>query len=172
MYRSFRLMLTLTILIMFTIISESSAQNKLRVGVYDSRAIAVACMNSAMYKNPVYALAPKMEAAKKANDKNTISDLEREATFRQAFSHEQGFGTGSVIQFSELIKKELADIAKKEKLDLIVSKWELVFTGSNVMLVDITDKAVLAFKPTDRVKQIVEEIKKTPPIKEAYLIKD
>lgn len=172
MYKSFRLLLTFIITGLLLLTSESSAQNKLRVGIYDSRAIAVACMNSSMYKNPMYELTPKMKAAKEANDTKTISDIEREGLLRQAISHEQGFGTGSVMQYSELIKKGLAEIAKAEKLDVIVSKYELAFTGSQVVLVDITDKAVNFFNPTARVKSIVEEMKKTQPIKEAYLIKD
>ena len=152
--------------------SESSAQNKLRVGVYDSRAIAVACFNSNMYKDPMGELRNKMQAARDANDNKAISDIEWEATLRQAMGHEKGFGTGSVMTEIEIIKKEMKELARKEKLDLVVSKWELAFTGENVLIMDITDKLARLFKPNEKVLGWIGEMKKQNPVKEAYLIRD
>ncbi len=162
----------LSFFIITVISSESAAQSKLRVGVYDSRAIAIACFNSNTYKDPMVELRNKMKNARDANDAKAIADIEREAVLRQGMGHEKGFGTGSVMTEIEIIKKELNELAKKEKLDLVLSKWELAFTGDNVLIIDITDKIARLFKPNEKVLGWLEELKKQNPVKEAYLIRD
>lgn len=162
----------LTIFIITVLTTESAAQNKLRVGVYDSRAIAVACFNSSMHKDPMVDLRNKMKTARDANDTKTISEIEWEAVIRQAIGHDKGFGSGSVMTEIEIVKKELSELAKKEKLDLVVSKWELAFKGEKTEIIDITDKIARFFKPDNKVLGWLEEFKKKAPIKEAYLIRD
>lgn len=150
------------------------AQTKIRVGVFDSRAVAVAYYQSKFF-NPQQifgSLQTKMKAAKEKDDKKEIASIEREGTLRQAVMHEQGFGRGSINNITETVKNKIAQLAKEENLSVVVSKWELVFSGDDVVPVDVTKKIVDFFEPSEKVKSIVEEVIKSEPVKDAYLIED
>lgn len=167
--------LVLIITILFTISEKgTNAQAVQRIGVFDSRAVAVAFYNSKFSDTQqiFQSLGSQMQEAKSKDDKEAISELEREATLRQAMMHEQGFGKGSINNISETVKDKMTQLAKDENLSAIVSKWELVFSGKDVELIDITEKIVEFFEPNDQIKTMVKEIMQSEPIKDAYLIED
>jgi len=153
----------------------SRCQSKFRVGTYDSRAVAIAYYQSP-YNSSVMKifndLQAKMQKAQKEHDSVMIKKLNFEGPTRQAVLHEQGFGTGSVRYELLEIKDKIDSLAKAEKLDIILSKWELNYSGSNCEVVDITEKIALLFNPNERIKNSLQEILKTEPIKDAYLIED
>ena len=66
----------------------------------------------------------------------------------------------------------MAILAKNENLTAIVSKWELVYSGTDVELVDVTEKITGFFEPNEKMKEMVKEVLKSEPIKDAYLIED
>ncbi len=151
-----------------------NAQTKIRVGVFDSRAVAVAFYNSKFSTNQqIFAsLGTRMKEAKEKDDKDAIAKIEREASLRQVMMHEQGFGRGSINNVTGAIKEKLAQLAKSENLSVIVSKWELVFSGADVVTVEVTEKIVDFFEPNEKIKSMTKEIMQSEPIKEAYLIDD
>ena len=153
---------------------EANAQTKLRIGVFDSRAVAIAFYNSKFSSNQQIftTLDSQMEEAKEKDDKEAIAKIEREATLRQAMMHQQGFGDGSVNNITGTIKDKMDQLAKNENLAAIVSKWELVFSGTDIELVDITVKVVDFFEPNERMKEMTKEVMLSEPIKDAYLIED
>jgi carboxypeptidase C (cathepsin A) len=151
------------------------AQSKFRVGTYDSRVVAVAYFNSGYSRNIMQTLKElnvKMQKAKQENDSAMIKQLNFEGPTRQAMLHEKGFGTGSVRFEMMEIKDKIDSLAKAEKIDLVVSKWELNYSNANCEVIDITEKIAALFKPNERVKNILHEILKSEPIKDAYLIQD
>ncbi|MEJ2105044.1 MAG: hypothetical protein P8X47_10775 [Ignavibacteriaceae bacterium] len=152
----------------------TNAQTVIRIGVFDSRAVAVAYYNSdfSNTKEIFQSIATQMQEAKSKDDKQAIAKIEREATLRQAMLHEQGFGTGSVINITETVKDKLTQLANDENLSAIVSKWEISFNNNNVALIDITEKIVHFFDPNDQMKDMVKEIMQTEVVKDAYLIED
>ena len=166
----------LAISILLNIPAEvTNAQTVIRIGVFDSRAVAVAYYNSDFsnnYRQIFQSLATQMQEAKSKDDKEAIAKIEREATLRQAILHEQGFGTGSVINITETVKDSLIKLANEENLSAIVSKWEISFSNNNVELIDITEKIVHFFDPNDQMKDMVKEIMQTEVVKDAYLIED
>lgn len=159
------------LIISFCSINTLHAQTKLRIGTFDSRVIAVAYANS-KFNTMSSELGVKMQAAKEKNDANEIAQIEREGKMRQAMMHEQGFGTGSVRNILNLMKDKVAEMAKKEKLNLIVSKWEVVYNSTNCELVDVTEKIVNFFEPNEKMKMMMKEMMKQEPMKDAYLIED
>jgi len=153
---------------------EANAQTKLWIGVFDSRAVAVAYYNSEFsnVRQTFGSLKTKMKEAKEKDDKKAIASLEREGTLRQAMMHQQGFGDGSVNNITETIKDKMSLLAKEENLSAIVSKWELVFNSADIELVDITVKVVDFFEPNEEMKEMTKEVMQSEPIKDAYLIDD
>jgi hypothetical protein len=149
-----------------------SQQPKVRIGIYDSRCIAVAYANSKFFNNPFSNLGPRMKAAKENNDTKEIAKIEMEGKMRQAILHDQGFGKGSVNVILETYKEKINAVAKEYKLDLIVSRWEVMYQGSNLELVDITEKMAGLFEPSDEVKQTIKEMPNHEPVKDAFFIED
>jgi len=151
---------------------KTNAQITQKIGTFDSRAVAIAYYNSKSFNNAMESSMSDMKTAKEKGDKKAIAKIEREHTLRQAMMHEQGFGKGSVNNIIDLVKDKIATLAKKEDLATIVSKWEVVYSGANVELVDITEKIVDFFEPNERMKQMTKEVLKSEPVKDAYLIED
>lgn len=151
-----------------------SGQTKIQVGVFDSRAVAVAFYQSKFsnIQETFGLLHTRMAEAKGKEDKTAIASIERESTLRQAMMHEQGFGRGSVNSITETVKEKLMQLAKDENLSTIVSKWELVYCGDDVVTVDVTEKIVDFFEPNEKMKLMTKEIMGLEPLKDAYLIED
>ncbi len=114
----------------------------------------------------------KKREALDANDTLIIKKLNREGEMRQAKMHEQGFGTGSIKDLLVTIKEKIGLLAKSENLDLIVSKFELTYFGSNSIVIDITKKLTNLFEPNLRFKTILPDLLKNEPVKDAYLDED
>jgi hypothetical protein len=148
------------------------AQTKLRIGTYDSRAVAIAYVKSPLFKNAMGTLMSEMKTAKEKNDTKAIARLEREGQLRQAMLHEQGFGTGSVRAMAEAVRDRITALAKSEKLNIVLSKWELVYNDADAEIIDITEKVVDFFAPDEKMKSMTKEIMKQEPVNEAYLIED
>ncbi len=151
---------------------EMNAQTTQKIGTFDSRAVAIAYYNSKDFKNTIESSMLDMKTAKEKGDKKAIAKIERENSLRQAMMHEQGFGRGSINNIIDLVKDKIAVLAKNENLTTIVSKWEVVYSGADVKLVDITEKIVDLFEPNERMKQMTKEVLKSEPVKDAYLIED
>lgn len=143
-----------------------------RIGVYDSRAIAIAYANSPTFNTSATMLSERMKAAKEKGDKKEMAAIEREATLRQAMMHEQGFGKGSVIGMIALVKDSIAALAARENVILVVSKWEVAYNEKNVELVDLTEQVVEFFQPNERIRSMLKELPKNEPVENAYLIQD
>jgi Skp family chaperone for outer membrane proteins len=152
--------------------SNSSAQTKQRIGIFDSRSVAIVYANSKFFKSPYPEIKKRMEAAKEKNDTKEIAKIEYEAKLHQAILHDQGFGKGSVNTITDLYKDKIAAIAKAENLSAVVSKWEVVYSNPDIELIDITDKIAAFFEPSDKMKETIKEVPQHEPVKDAFFIDD
>ncbi|MBI5019967.1 MAG: hypothetical protein HZB59_00870 [Ignavibacteriales bacterium] len=150
----------------------SNAQAKQRIGIFDSRSVAIVHANSKFFKNPYPEIKKRMETAKEKNDTKEIAKIEYEAKLHQAILHDQGFGKGSVNTIIDLYKDKIAEIAKAENLSAVVSKWEVVYSNPDIELVDITDKITAFFEPSDKMKETIKEVPQHEPVKDAFFIDD
>ncbi len=149
---------------MWAIVAPAQSTNTLRVGVYDSRAVAVAYANSAEFAAVGNAVKAEHDKAKAANDEKTMKAIEFRMQQRQHRAHEQGFSTGSVLPIMETITNKLAVIARNAHVDVIVSKWELNFASEDVEIVDVTDRIVAQFHVSERGLKWAKEIQQRPPL--------
>ena len=151
-----------------------------RVGVYDSRSIAIAFVGSAVYKatdGKVLAdLKAEYDKAKAEGDRDRMAELEAKGKGQQALLHKQGFSTAPVDGMLAHVKDQMADIAEDEGVEAIVSMWdkEALARYDGAELVDVTMPLVDAFKPNDRQRESAIEIREHPPIslKQAEKIED
>lgn len=145
-------------------IPASAETNRIRVGVYDSRAVAVAYANSKHFDDPTRAARTDYDKAKAANDEKRMNEIKAAMEQKQRRAHEQGFSTGSVISIMDRIKPSLQQVARQTKVDQIVSKWELNYHSSNVEMVDITDLLIDLFEPTEKGRRWAKEVQAHKPV--------
>ena len=123
------------------------AAKKIRVGVYDNRAITLAYVGSKY--NPMEKKIAEFKEAKAAGDSAQIKELEAWGPRFQRQLHFQGFGRAPVDDLLLLVKDKMAEVAKRTGVvDPIC--WYPDYTGAEVEIVDITDELVSLFNPTRR----------------------
>ena len=137
---------------------------KLRVGTFDSRAVPIAYANSEVFKRELSKLMEEHKKAKAAGDTEKVKKLEEQGKAQQVRFHEQGFSTGRVDNLLEHIKDKLPAIAREASVDLIVSKWDVVYQGPAVELVDVTELVVKPFNPNERARGWIKDLEKVAPI--------
>ncbi len=136
----------------------------LRIGVFDSRAVALAYGNSDEFQRIIQGLRADYETAKAANNDSRAKELETEGQWSQVRLHQQTFSTGPVAGILARVKDKLPAIAAQAGVSLIVSKWEVQFSNPAVETVDVTLPMVKLFNPSDRVLAWVAQMKTQDPI--------
>jgi len=141
------------------------AEEKLRVGTFDSRAIAIAYGRSEPVKQLVSIHFEKYNKAKEEGDEKLVKELEALGQASQQVLHQQGFSTASVADILEKVKAELPKISEDAGVDIIVSKWEVVYRNPSIEIVDVTSHLVKLFNPDETtLKMIIEDLPKQAPL--------
>lgn len=137
----------------------------LRIGVYDSRAVAVAYAGSAMMERRLKHLKARHQQAVQAGDSASAARLQAEGQAWQAQLHKQGFGTAPVDDLLQHIAAELPALQQAAGVTRLVSRWsraELALVPEAVQ-VDVTMALVDAFHPSARQRKFAVEIQAQPP---------
>ena len=152
------------------------SKDKERIGIYDSRAIAVAFAGSPIQEKELRKLMEERKKAREAGDLETVAKLEAEGKARQVKLEKQGFGTAPVDDILARITDALAEIQKTDGLSAIISKWDETELKKHpgAGTVDVTMKLVDALQPNERARKNAVEIQTHKPIspEEADKIKD
>ena len=135
-----------------------------RIGVYDSRAVALAYYNSPSGQPKPQGLQSEYAEAKAAGDQKKLKELEAAAIAMQELLHEQAFSTGSISNVITVIKDKLPDIAKRAGVTLLVSRWDVAYRDPSIEYVDVTMPVVRLFSPGDKVLQWIAELKNQEPV--------
>lgn len=152
-----------------TIASTASAQTATteRIGVYDSRAVAVAYAGSSFQQAKMNRLVSRQKQAKAAGDKKAIARIEAEGRAWQATLHRQGFGTAPVDDLLTNISNELPMIQADAGVTQLISKWNEpeLKKHAGAEKIDVTMKLVDAFHPNERQRKHAIEIQTKKPAK-------
>ena len=154
--------IVIILLVPSTVCSQESTA-KIRIGTFDSRCVAIAYGRTDFLKN-IGNLRQEQEKAKAEGNEARAKELEKLGPNLQFIMHQQGFSTGSVINIMEKIKDKIPEIAKKNNVKLILSKWELFYHDESLEIIDITDQIVNLFNLDEQSRNIVESIKKMEPV--------
>jgi hypothetical protein len=133
---------------------------KVRIGTYDSRAIAVAYAASTF--NPVAAKVKEHEAAKQAGDAAKVAELEKWGESHQRMLHFQGFGRVPVGDLLEHVKDGVAKVAADRGVAVITMACDHAAAG--VEVVDVTDDLVELFGPSDRTREMARKVRDAEPV--------
>ena len=141
-----------------------------RIGVYDSRAVAVAAVGSEYYTHHIKPLEDAFRKAKAEGNEALVKELEPKVWARRKQTHRQGFSTAPVDDILEYVKDALPTIARKAGVGPIISKWdkEALLRHKSAEQIDITMLLVGALKPNAKsLKWAIAIQNKTPiPLKE------
>ena len=143
---------------------EKTKGSAVRVGTFDSRALAMAYYRSDAFKDHMKEMHAKHEKAKTEGDEQLAKKLATEGPALQELIHKQGFGTWPVDNLLDKIKREIPEIAAQADVDVIVSKWNIVYRQPAVKFIDVTDLMVKPFSPDQATLTIIEEIQKQDPV--------
>jgi hypothetical protein len=142
----------------------------LRIGVYDSRSIAVAYAYSSFTDNLIQKISKEVHEAEAKGDVETAKKLRGKMEWEQKKRHLQGFGTMPVHQLLSPIKDKLPQIAIDTKVDIIVSKWEFDYISPDADVVDITDELVKLYEPNEKTLKTIEQFKNIKPAPEEEIL--
>lgn len=147
-----------------TAMSARAQTNSLRIGIFDSRAVAIAYAHTKGFTDAVKAARVDYDQAKLDNDDQKMKAIQDRMKLLQRRMHEQGFSTASVAGILAKVKDALPEIARQEGVQVIVSKWELNAFDPNVTVVDVTDDLVALFHPDEKTLKWVKSIQKAAPV--------
>lgn len=144
--------------------SDATHESGIHVGTFDSRAVAIACYRSNNFKAELSRKFSGLEKAKADGDEKRIKELKAEGPALQEIMHLQSFGTWPIDDVLKRIKDKLPGIAKQANVQVIVSKWDIVYQQNNIEFVDVTDQMVKTFEPDAETLKIIKDIRDKAPI--------
>jgi len=145
-------------------VSAGEKKKLLRVGVYDSRGIAIAYANSEHWNKVLKKKQAVLEQAKKDNDSDKVKELKAWFPAQQAQAHLKAFGTAPVHDCFECVKGKIPQVAKAAGVDVIVGKWEVDYMASDAEVVDVTMELAKLFEPKEKAYKWIEQMKDKDPI--------
>jgi len=151
--------------------TEKSTSDGLVVGLFDSRAVAVAYVRSGRVDDAIKEKEEEMKEAEKVGDKKKIAELNAWGEAIQHKHHLQGFGTASVKDLLVYIEEDIPKVAKEAGVDIIVSKWDLVYEKKGAKVVDVTEMLIRGFEPNEKTLKIIRELKKHKPLPDEVIEK-
>jgi len=140
-----------------------------KIGVYDSRAVAIAWVGTEEFKQSLNALKKESEQAKAAGDRERAAALEKEGAAMQERLHAQGFSTAPVDDILDHFRDQIAQIRVATGAAVLVSKWDeaALAKHAGAEQLDVTEKLVDALHPNDQQRKTALGIVKTKPVPRA-----
>ncbi len=140
--------------------ARAPVEKKIRIGVYDPRAIAIAWAGSDF--NPVKVKRAELDAAKKSGDEAKIKELLAWGPVHQRLLHFQGFGHVPVGDLLLPVKTGVMQVEKAKGLVAIAMECDEVTT--NVQVVDVSEELAGLFVPAEKAHKIVVSLQNAKPL--------
>jgi len=146
--------------------TDTNAQ-PVKVGAYDSRAVAFAYFTSGPYQTDLKKQIAAAQTARTSGDTNQFNALAAILRDKQDDMHRQVFSIAPATEAMAALKDRLPVIEKNAGVVDVISKWdEAALQGyKNAEQVDITDSLVHEFMvPNEKQSKTIESIKTAKPI--------
>lgn len=137
---------------------------KLRVGTFDSRLVAVAYARSDAFRDHLAELQAELAQAKAKGAVQRVKELEAQGPALQRLIHKQGFSTWPIDNILATIEKKIPALAREARVDLIVSKWDLVYQDPTAGFVDVTPALVVLFNPDEETRKVLKSLGEKDPV--------
>jgi len=144
--------------------ADAGVARKLRVGTYDSRAVALAWGRSKAGHQAVERATAEHKQAKAEGSEVKAREIEKRMEALQNLRHMQVFGNAPIHDMLESMKDIVSDEARKAGVDLVVRDIDIAFRTDDVTCVDLTGALVDRCDPTDQTREIIRQMKLHPPL--------
>ena len=137
-----------------------------RIGTYDSRAVAYAHFSTAENLRQINKSKQAAQAARDAGQTNRFQELAAMLRQEQDEIHREVFSTAPATNALAALKERLPEIQKEAGVSTLVSKWddEALKKYPGAEQVDVTDRLVREFKPTDKQLKVISGFEKSKPL--------
>ncbi len=132
-----------------------------RLGVYETRAVAVAWARS-KYNTRIDELMAGSKEAEATGDRARVRELKRQANAMQDRLHQQAFGCAAVDDLLAPINDRIPSICTAAGVERIVPIWSLETLWQPT--VDVTDPLVAEYQPSAKTLKTIGELRKHPPM--------
>ena len=140
---------------------SAGAGNGVRIGVYDSRAIAVAYIRSDLSAAKLNDLLRERSEAEKRGDAARVAELNELGESLQIRRHLQGFSAAPVDDILDVVRDRLPEVAKEQNIAIITREAD--YHDGTVELIDITDALVKLFDPDQQTLKMIRELRQREP---------
>ena len=134
------------------------------VGIFDSRAVAVAYVRSNRFNTHITELQNLLQQAQESGDEEAVAMLQAEGPRLQAQVHRQAFGKESVEGILEHVRGKLPELCKEKGVEILISKWAVTYRTPTAKLVDVTRDMAQLFNPDEETREVIRELLKTKPL--------
>jgi hypothetical protein len=147
--------------------AQTKEGQKLRVGTYDARAVAVAFAHSEMNREQLKEKMQELKDAEAKQDTKRVKELKTWGESHQWLLHMQGFAGAPVEDILGKMKDKVASVATASRVDVVTRKFD--YSASAVEVVDVTDEIVKLFKPDEKTLKTIRELRRRPAMDMADL---
>ncbi len=168
--RSGRPLAFVLLLGMFTVsqnlFATETNSTPVRIGVYDSRAVAYAHFWSESHQRQLKEMVAEAKKARAAGNTNRFEELDAALKTEREQNHLQVFSTAPVDDLLAGMQDRISAIRKETRIEGLVSKWDKVTLGKHQRAeqIDVTELLLRDFKLTDKQRRVAEEIQTKPPV--------
>lgn len=138
------------------------AAHKIRVGVYDPRAVAVAYSRGHGDDQRLKQLREELKQAEQAGKNDRAAQVRAQGERLQMLRHLQGFAGARVDDIMATLADRLPQIARDAGVVAIVDRLD--YTSAEVETVDLTDRLAAEFKPDEKTLKILAEMRTKKPL--------
>lgn len=131
---------------------------KPRIGVYDSRAVAVAYVRGSGDAERIRGLMAELKQAEAKGDKARAEQIKAQGARIQTLRHLQGFSNAPIDDILQPLAGKLPEIARAAGVSLITAHVD--FSDDSVEVVDVTDRIVAEFSPDERTLKMIADLRK------------
>jgi hypothetical protein len=135
-----------------------------RIGVYDSRAIAYAWFWSKEHQADLNRQRQAIEAARTVKDTNLVARLNQAFSEQQKGIHRQVFSGEPPTEALAAIQKRLPDLQRQAGVAAVVSRWDVATLKAykSAEQVDVTETLVREFNPDAKQLEVIRQIQTKP----------
>jgi hypothetical protein len=146
---------------------DGSDTNTMRIGVYDSRAVAYAHFSSQSYQAKLKERIAAARAAQRSGDTNQLKEMSAALRAGQDTMDREVFSTAPAVEALDAMKERIPQIEQQAGVTALVSKWDEAALKQypQAEKVDVTDQLVREFmQPTDKQAKTIASIIKSKPL--------
>lgn len=134
------------------------------VGTFDSRVLAVAYYRSEIHERNLSVHVAAYERAKAAGDAAAMAEIDALMQEHQQQAHRQGFGNAPIPEILATIEDRIPEVARAAGVQLVVSKWDVVWQERRAPVVDLSLALAELFEPDEATRKLLPGLMAHEPV--------